>query len=568
MSDYAANTTVALDPNNRGYVPNQAVNLHDREYQNVVSGALVPDTDENPAQWFSVSGSALVHDYAAAEDLSPSQYFFERIHYTPKVIALGNVITTVTEEIEVYSAYRRVVRELTSATESAGPGVSFIGLPALPAPLPTQTGIVFDVQVTTVGPATIDGTLDFVTDVASFSIIITGNRVVMFPFVPERGISETLQFRTDIITAADGGEQRISIRKNPRQLFTMNMRVEEGKELRDMLALLMGWHPGVFGVPIWFEARELGADAATLDTTITVDTLYGDFRVGGLAIVWTSEEEFDALQIDSLNDTSITFTSPLTQDFTAGRHTLVMPLRAGYLTPQVNANRFIKNLMDVQLRVQVIDNDVGSIADTSAFSAHNSKVLLDDPNVVDGSRVQDGLVRSMIRIDSDASNPIQFSTWLSSHPSTAKGFFAGSMRDVWQVRQLLHALRGSQTSFYLPTFYEDLVAVQDLTAATNLLDIESINYVNYVQAREPFKSIWIQLNDGTVLTREVVAYDTISDTVERLTVDAVWDNLVDKDDIARISFCRLVRIANDEVRLQHDEPGDARIGAEIIGVQT
>lgn len=567
MTDYLANTTSSLDPNYRAYVPDQAANLHSREYQTAVSGILVPDTAANGAQWNIIGASAPVHDYAAVEANGLGEFFFEMIHHTPEVIELGNILATVIREIEVYSSFRRTVKQLTSATENAGPGVSFVGLPGLPVPLPTQTGIVFDVQVTTVGPPSIDGTLDFVTNVVNFSIVITGDRVVMFPYAPERHITETLEFQTDIVQATDGGEQRISNRKNPRQLFRMMLRVPEGQELRNMMTLLKGWHPGVFGMPIWWEARELGANAATDDVTITVDTAYGDFRAGSLAIIWYNEEEFDALQIDSLTATSITFTSGLTQNFTAGE-TLVMPLRATYISATIQAQRYIKNLMDVRLDVQVIDNDVGSIADTSAFSEHNSKVLLDDPNMVQGQNVQDHLVRSMIRIDNNISPPIQLSTWLASHPVTVKGFFADSMQEVWQVRQLVHALRGSQIAFYLPTFYEDIVVVNDLASASVLMDIESIGYVDHIQAKEPFKSLWIELNDGTILTREVEAYDTISDTVERLTVDTVWPSLISTSDILRVSFCRLVRIANDEVKFNHSLPGSTRITAEVIGVGT
>lgn len=569
MADYNVFASAGPDPDDRGYVPNQATGIHDRLLQSPVTpydGLIFPATPHNVGQLSIDAEPALSHDYAAAEDGAPQQFWFELCHFTPDIIELGNILTTTLTTIEIYNAHRDDDKELSSATANAGPGVSFIGLPGLPAVLPEQSGLVFQVQVTTVGPPNIDGTLDFVTTCGTFAIALTGDRVVMFPYQPETGIDETLQFLTDISKATDGTEQRISNRKNPRQRFTMNMRVEEGKELRDMQALLQGWHPGVFGVPIWWESRELGADAATDATVITMDTRYADFRVGSLAILWSGPETFDALQIQSLTDTTMTFTSGLTQDFSAA-DTVVMPLRTGYLSSQISANRYIKNLMDVQLQVRVIDNDVEDIGDVTAFSSHNSKVLLDDPNMIDGTTVADGLTRDMIIIDSPASNEIQFSLNLTSKTVTSKGFFADSMQEVWQVRQLVHALHGSQIAFYLPTFYNDLVVTEDLQSASSLMDIESIKYVDFIQAKEPFKSIWIELNDGTILTREVTAYDKISDTVERLTVGTPWPSLIAKEDITRISFCRLVRIAGDEVKFNHyDRPGAARIKTSIIGV--
>jgi hypothetical protein len=437
-------------------------------------------------------------------------------------------------------------------------------LPGLPSEIGSQNGIDFDVAVSTVGPPNIDGTLDFVTDPANISIPITGSRVVMFAFQPERPIQETLEFMTDTIRAADGTEQRIAQRLNPRQTFQMILRLQEGDERRRALTLLKGWHPRVFGVPIWWEARPLGADASAAATVITVPTGYADFRVGSLAIVWADSENFDALQIASFDGSTITFESGLTHDFDA-MTTLVAPLRVAYTDTEISGQRYLNSLQDVQLRFVVIDNEVGSLADTSAFSEHNSKVMLDDYNLVTGSSLQDDITRQMQRIDNLTAPINQFSTWESSIPVTRKGFLGSSLESVWNVRRLVHALRGSQISFYLPTFYKDMIVTQNLASSSFLMDIENIGYSDYIAGVEPFKSIRVELHDGTVYTRQVESAEILTATEERLTMGIAWPSLIDKDDIARVSFLRLVRIADDQVTFEHDLPGTARISMNILG---
>lgn len=565
MTDYLANAASSIIS---GKISGSASGIHDREFPaDTIQGLLVPGLDASgavPAP--DPEGiEELENSYKAARDPGPPSLFFELIHYKPVVIELGNIVTTVLREIEIYNAYRQEVRELSSAAANAGPGVTLVGLPTLPDAVPAQSNMLFDVQVTTQGPARIDGTLDFVSDVASFSIIITGDRVILFPHAPERGIEETLEWKTDILKSANGGEQRVSVRKNPRQFFNMLLRIEEGKELRDMLTLLKGWHPGVFGMPIWWEARELGADAAVDDTVVTVDTTAGDFREEGLAILWNNEEQYEALQIDTLTANSITFTSPLSIDFVAGE-TLVMPVRMAHLSATISGSRYHKNLMDVQLSIRVLDNDA-DLADTGAFSEHNSKVLLDDANMVSGT-LPDDLTREILSIDNATSVPTQFSDWLASHPITSKAFVADSLEEVWAIRQLLHALRGSQVSFYLPTFYKDLNVVENLTATSSYMDIENQGYCDFIQAQEPFKSVWIELTDGTILTRQITDYIEISDTVERLTVDTPWASTVTPEEIERVSFCRLVRIIDDKATFVHDGPGDAKVSVDVTGVQT
>jgi hypothetical protein len=168
-------------------------------------------------------------------------------------------------------------------------------------------------------------------------------------------------------------------------------------------------------------------------------------------------------------------------------------------------------------------------------------------------------------IDNQTAPRSQFSTWDSSVPVTEKAFLGNSLQSIGEVRQLVHALRGSQVSFYLPTFYYDMIVTQDLATDSFLMDIENIGYSDYVNGVEPFKSIYIEMNDGTVLTRQVESATVIDADTERLTVDVSWDQLYDKDDIARVSFLRKVRITDDRVTFVHSRPGTAKIKMNVIG---
>ena len=566
MADFNCEAAVRPDPDYRAYVPDQAVNAHSRTYSNIFQGAVVPSSPPiNGGEFAQMSDREDgLHSWIGQLDSAEDFFFFERIHHTPQLIELGNVLTSVVEEIEIYNAYRDDSQTFTSAIANAGAGIEFAGLPSLPAEMSPQSGVVFDVEISTEGPPSIDGTLDFVTDPASFDIPITGSRVVMFAFQPERPILEILKFKTDTIMAADGTEQRISQRLNPRQSFEMALRLPEGDERRRALTLLKGWHHRVFGVPIWWEARPLGADVNSGSSIITVPTAHADFRVGSLAIVWSDSDYFDALQIASFDGSSITFESNLTHDFDAVA-TLVMPLRVAYAEAAFDIQRYLNDLQDVRCRFDIIDNEVGDIADTSNFSSHNSKVMLDDYNLIDGRTLQDNFHRELQRIDNATAAINQFSTWESSVPVTQKGFLGNSLQDVWEVRELIHALRGSQVSFYLPTFYKDFVVVQDLASTSFLMDIENIGYSGYINGVEPFKSIWIELNNGTIYTRQVESSVVIDANTERLTVDVAWPSLIDKDDIYRVSLLRKVRIADDAIQFLHELPGTARIRMNIRG---
>ncbi|RKZ20198.1 hypothetical protein DRQ50_00130 [bacterium] len=533
---------------NDSYVP--------RRMATGVVGGTLDEADEGVA--------ATVVDHLGVLCNGLDEFWFEKIHALPSLIALGNLLATTSRDIELYNAYRVDARELTAFVNNADSGVTLVGFPTLPTFISPSSGLVFQVQVSTIGPPELDGTLDFTLDVAAVSVAITAVRVVMFPFAPETPIKETLEFKTDVLTGIDGSEQRVSVRKKPRQIIELRIKTEEGHERRRLQALLNSWHPRVFGVPIWFEARPASAQVVTGASTIQVDTTYGDFRVDALAIVWSDSERFDSLEIASMTDTSLTFSSSVVA--THDSNALVMPLRVASTEGRIGRKKYAVGLTEAQIRFTTLDND-SDIASAAPFSTHNSKIMLDDPNLMTGSTHDDNLIRQVDRLDNMTAPFIQFSDWQDSMPATKKGWLAASAQTVWEARQLVHELRGSQVSFYLPTFWYDIIVVSDLSSGAALIDIEHIGYSTYIQAREPNKSLWIELTDGTILTREVLAYAVVSSTVERLTVDVSWSSTIPVEDIARVSFLRLVRIAGDQVQFQHDFAGDATVTTNILGVK-
>lgn len=502
--------------------------------------------------------------FVGAELQSPQFYWFERVHATPKSIELGNILTTVSREIEIYNAYREEDRTFTSATNNAGTGVSFVGLPSLPTTILSQDGAVFDVQISSIGQPSIDGTLDFVLDIVSLSIPITGERVVMFPFEPEQPIAEVLEGKTDIMTAVSGKEQRMSIREHPRQFFSMLFRIEDGNIRHRAISRLFSW-VGVFGIPVWFESRNLNAAVLSGETVLQVDTTNADFRDAGLCIVWTSPTEFDALEITSHTDTTITLTTPVTRDYGAGS-TLVMPLRLAYPEENRNVQRYLNNLDDIEMAFTVIDNGV-DLSDISAWPTHNGKVMLDDANVTGNSkRVADQIVQPLVVFDNETGNRQQLSTVPVGRYVMQKGFDGDGAAKIWKVRQLFHALRGSQVSFYIPTHYNDISLMQNLTIGSDLMDIAHMDYVTYINAQEPLKSIRVELNDGTVYTREVLSASEIDSTTERLVVDSTWPATVLISDVYRISFLRLSRFDRDQISFIHSRPGQATIRSQVRSV--
>ncbi len=492
--------------------------------------------------------------------------WWDRVHVIPKVIALGNLLSDQSVVVTVHNAFRGQSVDWLTFVNNTGSGTSVVGLPTFADTIGPQDGraITYNVDADT-GPAQVVSNMIFTFDVPStVELPVSFTRLVVFPWQPQKPVREVLQSRTWIGEAIDGTEQRRKSRKNPRQLVEMVLRLT-GRARQNAKAVLQDHQGRLFGLPIWWEARQLSAAAAITDTVINVDTTdYADFRVGSLCIIWSANDHFEAQEIDSFTSTTITVASPLTRDYTAGA--LVMPLRTAFVSPALTTQQHPVNAEDFPANFVVTDND-SNLGSAAAFSTYNSKILLDDANIIASGTLPNTLERRVQLIDSGTGRQTRFSPWDRSKPGLVKSFVTQSRQALWEYRQLLHELNGMQISFYIPTFYKDMTPTSPLSSGSTNFQIENIGYTKHVQHRAPYNVIRVVETDGTTHIREITGEVEISEDIEQLSVDSSWPSTIAIADIERIEYILLVRRATDSATLQHRTAlGEADIQFPLKGL--
>lgn len=491
--------------------------------------------------------------------------WINKVHVIRRSYAFGNILGTINNDITVFSSYRDQTVTWTAFVNNVGTGLSITDIPSLPTVINPLSGLTMNLQVTTQGTPQFDTTLDFTFDVSSVSVPVTGSRVITFPYRPEAPITETLSFLTEVLEHKDGTEQRISLRKNPRQSFTFKYRREEGVERSRIDFLVFGWQARAFGIPMWHEPMLLTSATAVNDTTINVSTTnYTDLRVGGLAVVLLDDDvTFDTLEISSLTATSITFSSGVQNIYPVG--TRVYPIRIAFADKQFSGARFPVNAGDFDIRFKVSDNDT-SIASTAAFNTYNSKVLLDDANFIKG-QLRETYAQNIKVFDNKTGDLDQDSAWPSNRRSHAKTFSTGTRQALWEARQLLHALRGRQISFWIPTFFEEITPIADLAGGNNTMTITNVGYAQFVSQKKSKNVLRVVQTDGTTVIREITASSETSDTVEQLTLDSNWPSTILVSSIERVEILEPVRLDSDDVTFTHkNAKGEADITFPIKAV--
>lgn len=502
--------------------------------------------------------------------------WFERIHLFPSNnIDLGNVVSDQAIALDLYNAYRRLAVSLTSVVNNvSAQGVTISGLPTLPKNQAPQTSIPLTLSIDKIGPPNIDGTVVFDYDVRDLTLVLLGKRVVLLPYVPQREIRERLSWKTDVIESADGTEMRIGLRRFPRQEITYNYVMRNQRDLSTIRSLLTEWQPRVFGVPLWWWARKITADAAAGSLQVTVSSLANmDLRVGGLAMVAQTDPNdsqnilADVLEVDHFGspENTVTFTSETTQAFSPVNGAVVVPVLACLAQQRIVLARQGTDFGEYRMTFLSTDNQV-DLSDTTPFTTYQGKVLLDDPNFLPGKSYTEQLNHKNTRIDYDVGRIDAFSSKLLGVSTLPKRWQNNSNLEEWQRRGLLYALRGKQVSFFLPSFQKDFQLVADVGVSSANIDVQNVGYTSYVGARSPLRDIEIVLNDGTITRHRITGSSEVSTAVERLTISPIASQDFTVAEVKRISYLHQNRFDTDSPTIVHkwvDPDGDKK-DSEII----
>lgn len=131
----------------------------------------------------------------------------------------------------------------------------------------------------------------------------------------------------------------------------------------------------------------------------------------------------------------------------------------------------------------------------------------------------------------------------------------------------MHALKGSATSFYIPTFFDEFEVTQDVTSGSSTLTFRNIGYADYIQDRQPLDVVRLVLTNGTEVIRGVTSSSVIDTEEEQIVVDSSWGVNASVDEIDHVDFVLKVRMTGDEVEIIHtDSLGQAQVYMPLITV--
>jgi hypothetical protein len=365
----------------------------------------------------------------------------------------------------------------------------------------------------------------------------------------KNGITETLEWLSDVMRNSYGAEQVRALRLSPRRTFEVAFNpLDQERAFFDLW--LSRLSSDEFMLPLWHDRGTLTADVVVGATFIPFDTTYREFVVGGMAILVGDDPfTFDKVVIEAISDAGITVTAGgVTQNWSIGG-TSVHPLRRARLQDKSAAAAITSRLGEATLRFEL--NQANDIADEGTWDTlyGDYPVIVDEPNrrenlklTFDGETVLIDNEAGLREMTDDAGRAFTMHTHL---------MMLVGRSEQWAFRQMLYRLRGQQGAVWLPTFNRDVELSRDRLATDALLDFKKIGYAytgGVVDGRQDL------LIDGTI-TRKITALGAAPSVAEeRVTLDSALGTALPTGTFA--SFMDICRLATDAIQIDHITDSD------------
>lgn len=361
---------------------------------------------------------------------------------------------------------------------------------------------------------------------------------------PEAPLEHTLSYLVDTIISHDGTEQRIAIRKQPRQSFSGTVVYPTEEDLRRIREDLYFHTVSTVYFPLWHEGVRITSQANSGQNTISADFSKCDFAVGELVyIVHKNQTTIDIKPIATKSDSAITTTGNLASTFPAGSK--VYPLEDVFIGDQPGITRFPRDVGQLQLEVTMRRQPTLPGHGAAALSTYTSIPVLDQRPILSGSTYSQIFDRNMETIETENafwnSSPTDYASSIAAKIFTFK---SAAERQRWK---LFFYTIGAVGPFWVPTWEANLELDSQPGASTSFDILDTPDYVtNYFNTG----AIWdfqFELADGTVIYRTAESAIDNGNGTQTVTVTSALPATA----ITKISFMEKCRLGTAQVSFTH-----------------
>ena len=510
----------------------------------------------------------IVDDLLGVLGTSVQRYFlYDQIHIIPNIFSLGALANDQQVVSRVWSAF---------FTEKVATAVSYYNADGfaddLSGALPYtfkklgEREWYFDIDANS-GPAVIAAKISVIIDGETYQVDFTGVRAQswIYPHNWKDPVTETLEWKTSVVTTYDGTESRAALIDTARRSFEYSMYLKK-EIVQKMDNSAFGWQNKVFMIPIHTYFSQLTQAASIGDTTIYLDTVDKGFSVNGYASLYNeSTGSFESVTVTGKTDTSLTLLSPLTANWS--KYATIFVAAAAYIEGNMPITWQTNNFAEGHVRFQLMPADSYSFTPSVAASNlyRNEEVLTREPDWASGIE-WDMSYESGI-IDSGITTVFRYETHKRPKRTMQHSWLLKGLSDIRQFREFLYRRRGMAVSFWMPSWKNDFRSVdRSYLSGNTQFEFHDDNYILMSAGKVERQHIQIELNNGAVHRAKIASYTETSPGIISITLNVGFPFNFSSTDIKRASWLSRHRLDSDAVQIEWVHARLAKVTIPIASV--
>lgn len=475
--------------------------------------------------------------------------FYFRIWVFPARMELRNPRTGVDIPFAIWNAYPWK-NSLTSISGTGTDGLSLdLETPSQFREIEYRT---VNLQITPAAPLTIEAVFDFIFQNGDGVFTFLANRASVLSIIPDVPVNETWQWLTNVMVATDGTEQRVGLRGVPRRKMSAKLVALSEAEIMDNFKKAMFDFGGQVVIPYFQYSTTLTNAAGIGATDLVFDPARTDLREGEYVFLLTKDAQ-ELAKIETLGIAGATLDAPVTIDLPQG--TIIAPAFASVVENKSAISRYAVNdaaEVTVDSTSSQARSDFKRPNSTATITTFQGYAILDRRPLANNN-VEDQYDQGYERFDYETGPIEQITRWHFTRQEGPRQYLIHRAQqpetlDWW--RDFLDTTRGMLNPFLLPTYRRDLFVATMPDDAYLTFVIAGSDYGSLFWPLAPFKRLWLWTDAGQIPV-EITAVDLDDDGNTVCTMASAMPTGDAYRNISFISFLLKVRLASDEVTLEH-----------------
>ena len=390
-------------------------------------------------------------------------------------------------------------------------------------------------------------------------------------------ITESFEFKTDVITAYDGSEQRIKTRQIPRHSLSFDydaMNLFQAQWLRGMSRIPQSdlWY-----VPLWCRPGYLREDFIVHGKALYINTDYTYNFEGCEWIEIFVEDDYLksgtnlVCRVDRFSDGLITLRKKIDRPLLA-KNTWIFPLLKFSVKPSTSMNYVYSNgtavtlgfedlLLEPSIHVPYKYRNEYDI-NIEKFNQWNMpsdidgvEVLLNSPQWLEDGSVKLQIDRNINRLDAETGVFVYDMKNYSTYDVHSMDIYLCGIKMINNMIKFFNRRGGKYQSFYCPTYANDFELVLDVLPTSNTLYTKYTHLYKFYANNSRKKKLIVFTKDWHSYIYDIMAYshEVIGGTdYGKLVLSQSVGTVLTKDNVLMISYFNRVRFDNDTLVLNYE----------------